>query len=46
MLKRHIKECFNTNGKQKIIMPRNGEYVKFKTYEKKNKVAVYNLCKF
>ena len=30
ILKRHIKDCFKINGKQKIIMPKKGEYVIFK----------------
>ena len=29
-IKRHIKDCFKINGKQRIIMPKKGEYVKFK----------------
>ena len=33
-LKRHIKDCFNINGKQKIKMPKKGEFVKFKNFEK------------
>ena len=44
ILKRHIKDCFKINGKQKIIMPKKGEYVKFKNYEKKiNQIIIYNL---
>ena len=35
ILKRHIKDCFKINGKQRIIMPRKGECVKFKNYERK-----------
>ena len=35
ILKRHIKDCFKTNGKQRIIMHIKGEYVKFKNYERK-----------
>ena len=34
ILKRHIKDCFKINGKQRIIMPRKGECVKFKNYER------------
>ena len=34
-LKRHIKDCFKINGKQKIIMPKKSKYVKFKNYERK-----------
>ena len=33
ILKRHIKGCFKINGKQKIIMPKKGEYGKFKNYQ-------------
>ena len=29
-LERHIKHCFKINGKQWIIVPKKGEYVKFK----------------
>ena len=46
-LKSYIKDCFKINGKQRITMPRKYEYVKFKNYErKKNKVAIYDLCRF
>ena len=37
IVKHHIKDYFKINGKQKIIMSTKGEYVKFKTYEKKIK---------
>ena len=37
ILKRHIKHCFKINGKQRIAMPKNGEYVKFKNFERKIK---------
>ena len=37
ILKRHIKDCFKINGKQRIIMPRKTEYVKFRNYERKIK---------
>ena len=30
ILKYHIKICFKTNVKQRIIMPKKGKYVKFK----------------
>ena len=33
----HIKDCFKINGKQTIKMPKKGEYIKFKTFEKKKK---------
>ena len=35
ILKRHIKDCFKINGKQRIIMLKKGEHVKFKNYERK-----------
>ena len=35
VLKHQVKYCFKINGKQKIIMPKNGEYVKLKNYERK-----------
>ena len=37
ILKRHIKDCFKINGKQTIKMPKKGEYVKFKNFERKIK---------
>ena len=38
ILKRHIEDCFKISSKQRIIMPKKGEYVKFKTYERKRKL--------
>ena len=35
ILKCHITNYCKINGKQKIIMPKKGEYVKFKNYGKK-----------
>ena len=35
--KRHINDCFKISGKQRIIMPKKGKYVKFKNYERKIK---------
>ena len=32
ILKRRIKDCFKINGKQRIIIPKKGEYVKCKNY--------------
>ena len=32
ILKLHIKDCFNINGKQKMEMPKKGEYVRFKIF--------------
>ena len=34
ILKRHIKDCFKINDKQRIVMPEKGEYVKFKNFER------------
>ena len=33
LIKHHTKDCFKTNDKQKIKMPKKGEYVKFKNFE-------------
>ena len=38
ILKRHIKDCFKINAKQSQIMPKKGEYVKFKNFERKIKL--------
>ena len=35
ILKGHIKDCFKINSKQRIKMPRKGEYVKFKILKEK-----------
>ena len=37
ILKRHIKDCLNINGKQTIKMNKKGKYVKFKNFERKIK---------
>ena len=43
ILKCLIKDCFKINDKQSVIMPKKGEYVKFKNYERKIKspFAIY-----
>ena len=47
ILKSHIKDCFKLIVKQKIIMPKKGEYVKFKNYERKIKtVLIYADFRF
>ena len=46
MLKSHINNCFKINGKQIIQMPKEGEYVKIENGKRKNKITIYNLCKF
>ena len=38
ILKCHVKDCFKINGKQRIIMPKKGEW--------KYKVTIYNFCRF
>ena len=35
ILKRHIKDCFKINDKQRIIMPKKGEYVNSKIMNEK-----------
>ena len=37
ILKLQINDCFKINSKQIIQMPKEGEYVKFKNYERKVK---------
>ena len=37
ILKWNIEDCFKINGKQRIIMPKKDEYVKFKNYKRKIK---------
>ena len=38
-LKHHIEGCFKINGKQRIKMPKKGEYVEFKNLKKKTKIV-------
>ena len=52
-LKFCIKGFFKINGKQIIIMPKKGEYVKFKKVNmsnskimEKNKVTLFDKCRF
>ena len=44
-LKRHKKDCLEINGKQKIRIPKIGEYVRFKNFQRK-KNTTYDLCRF
>ena len=46
ILKCYVKDFFKINGKQKIVMPKKCEYIKFKIAWKKNKTTVYDLCRF
>ena len=41
ILKRHIKDCFKINDKQRIITPKKGKYVKFKNHEIKSPFIIY-----
>ena len=45
ILKRHIKDCFKTTGKQRIDIPEKSEYVKkLKILKKKKiKITIYYL---
>ena len=38
IIKSHINDCFKINGKQRLIMPTNDEFVKFENYERKIKL--------
>ena len=38
ILKIHIKDSFKVNGKQRVITPKKGEFVKLKNYERKIKL--------
>ena len=37
ILKCHIKDCFKIDDKQRVKMPKNGEHIRFKNYERKIK---------
>ena len=37
ILKCHINDCFKSNGKHMIKMPKKGKYVTFKNYKRKIK---------
>ena len=45
ILKCHIKDYFKINGKQKIIMPKKSEFVKWKNYERKIKLQLMQILK-
>ena len=46
VLKRHIKDCFNINAKQRVIMPKKSEYIKLKYFERKIKLPVMIYANF
>ena len=45
ILKRHIKDCFKINGKQEIKMPKKGQHINFKNFDRKT-MAIFDLCRF
>ena len=40
------EDCFKIYGKQPIKMPKKGEFVKFKKFERKNKITIHDLWGF
>ena len=46
ILKNLFNNCFKVNGKQIIKMPKKGEYIRFKSYERTTKPPAYYLCRF
>ena len=42
----YIKDCFKFNGKQRIVMPKKGEFVTFKNYERKIKSLIIIYADF
>ena len=46
ILKRHVKDCFKLFGMQTIKIPKEGECIKFQNFERKNKITIYDLCRF
>ena len=46
ILKRHIKDCFKINDKQRVKRPKKGEYIKFKYFEGKIKSPVMIYANF
>ena len=43
---KHIKGCFKIYDKQRIIMPKKSEYVKFRNYERKIKSPFISYADF
>ena len=43
ILVHHVKDYFKINGKRRIQMPKKGEYVKFKIFQRKIK-SQYMTC--
>ena len=47
LLSNHVIQSLQINGKQRIIMSKKGEHVKFKSYERKTKspfMIYVDLC--
>ena len=44
-LKSHVNDCFNINGTQMIKMPKKVNMLYLKVI-KKNKITIYELCRF
>ena len=42
----HIKDCFKINGKQRIIMPKKGEYIKFRNFKRKKLPSIMVYADF
>ena len=46
ILNHQIKDCFKITGKQRINIPKKGEYVRFKNYERKMKSPIMIYANF
>ena len=44
--KSHIKDRFKINGKQRTIMPRKGEFVKFRNSAQNKSMSKTQLCSY
>ena len=45
ILKRHIKDCFKINDKEKIILPKKASMLNSKIMKKKTKSPCIKLCR-
>ena len=46
ILKSHIKDCFKINCRQRIIMPKIGEFLKFRNHKRKIKSSLIIYADF
>ena len=46
ILKRHIKDCLKINRKQRVIIPKKGDYVKLKNHDRKIKLPFMTYADF